>query len=178
MAKRPLPTPEQLRQLLRYEPETGKLFWLHRKADTQPQRTWNARYAGKVAGCLRPDGYIHVSIMGRVVFAHRVAWVLHYGAWPEGVIDHSNGIRADNRILNLRQVSPSENCRNMAMNRQNSSGHSGVSWHKGDKKWRAYVQVDGKHIHLGNFESKDAAAEVAKSERDKRGFSQRHGLSR
>lgn len=117
MASKPLPSPEVLRQLLRYEPDTGKLFWLHRAADLFPSKSaaksWNARFAG--AEALATDngqGYLAGRINGRPLKAHRVVWAISYGEWPIGEIDHINGNPGDNRIANLRAVGRTENTRN------------------------------------------------------------------
>lgn len=173
MAKRELPTPEELRQLLRYEPETGKLYWLERPlemfSDERHCKTWNKRFAGKQA--LKTDrgqGYYGGAINWRSVFAHRVIWALVYGEWPNGEIDHINGQRDDNRLVNLRNVSKTENMRNAFRSKNNTSGRTGVSWYKRTSKWIAYIGVGGKrHIVLGyykRFEDAVAARERAEIE--------------
>lgn len=167
MAKRPLPSPEELRQLLRYEPETGKLFWLPRsEADFKDSRrgrkhdaiSWNSRFAGRVAGTVCSGGYIKVSIFDRRYGAHRLAWMLHYGASPVGVIDHINGRTDDNRIANLRDVTQLENSRNARLSSNNTSGVNGVSWKRERGMWSAWIMHDGRQVHLGYFASKAEAA--------------------
>jgi hypothetical protein len=180
-----LPSPELMRKLLRYEHETGKLFWLFRTPDmfsngsqTAEQRCalWNGRYGNKEALCSTDlGGYKHGRIFHRMVTAHRVIWAIYYGAWPTGNIDHINGNPADNRISNLRQVSHKENMRNQKRRSDNKSGAVGVSWRERDHKWRAYISDVSGAKHLGSFLSKDDAI-AARAEAEKRlGYHENHG---
>ena len=105
-----------------YDPETGIIV---RKA------------TGKAAVSRDKDGYILVGFMYKKYRAHRVAWAIHHGSWPDGEIDHINGVRDDNRIENLRCVSRHENKKNTAIPSHNTSGVVGVTWHKPSRKWRA-----------------------------------------
>lgn len=186
MAKSPNLTPAQLRQLLRYEPETGKLFWRARgpewftakpcRSAEGQARIFNGQFAGREAGCLNKClGYIyvHVSSMGHVP-AHRVILAMENGEWPE-IVDHINGDKADNRLGNLRSVTQSENLRNAVKWGHNTSGVTGVSLNARDGVWRAYIKVDQKMIWLG--QSKDFADAVRlRQEAEKRyGFTERHG---
>lgn len=79
-------------------------------------------------------------------------------ALPGSEIDHVNGNGLDNRRVNLRFASRSENCSNCRPSRNNRSGYKGVHWHKGAKKWRSQIKTNGKRIHLGYFENKNDAA--------------------
>jgi len=150
-----------LRKLISYDPETGDLTWLARDADVHPndwgRRIFNAQRAGKPAFTSESHGYRQTTIMGGVFAAHRVAWAIYYGEWPRGEIDHINGVRNDNRIANLRDVTRQENCRNSALYGNNTSGHVGVTWDKNLKNWRSRIKIDGKTKHLGSFDSKDDA---------------------
>ncbi len=168
MAAKPLPSQEVLRQLLRYEPETGKLFWRERSADqmkcSDPRgagwaaNQWNSRNAGKEAfTSTDPSGYRHGKISGRLYQAHRVIWKLVYGVDPE-VIDHANRVTGDNRIENLRNCTVADNSRNYPK-RNNTSNYRGVSWVKRDQAWAARIS-DGKggKISLGNHANEVEAA--------------------
>lgn len=98
--------------------------------------------------------------MGRRQKAHRVAWAIYYGRWPHGEIDHINRDKTDNRIVNLRLCTRSENNANIQKRPKSSSSYYGVSWHKRFGKWNAYARNpsgDGK-IHVGYFESEVIAA--------------------
>ena len=168
MAKRQLPSPEVLRQLLRYEPETGKLFWKERP-EIGPQ--WNATFAGKEALIsVDKDGYLNGAVLTKRLRAHRVAWAMHYGRWPDREIDHINGAKNDNRIENLREATRSENSMNIGARRNNRSGYKGVVWNKASKKWQAGASINGKNTYLGLFDNiEDAAAAYERAARPSHG---------
>lgn len=168
-----LPSPELLRKLLRYEPKTGKLFWLYRD-DARHQ--WNARYAGAEAfTAKKSNGYKHGKIYGDIYQAHRVIWAIVHGEWPDGDIDHINGDKTNNTIANLRKVSRSENLRNAKMKSNNTSGHNGVSWDTRKSKWVAMIGFDGKQKHLGYFANIANAIAARKVAETGKGFTERHG---
>ena len=72
--------------------------------------------------------------------------------------DHIDGNTLDNRKINLRICNNAENNRNKDKPKSNTSGYKGVSWLNRIDKWRAYINVNKKQIHLGLFDSKDKAA--------------------
>lgn len=168
-----LPTIEYLHKRLRYEPETGKLFW--RDCDDM-HNSWRAKNAGKEAfTAVNNYGYRVGGIDGMGFRAHRVVWALHHGEWPSDQIDHMNGVKIDNRIVNLRDVSHAENMRNQSMRKNNKSGVTGVFWHKAARKWEARILVNGCSKYLGLF---DTIAEAANARADALrhyGFTDRHG---
>ena len=129
--------------LLRYDSETGDLFW-------KVNRT-NRVFAGDIAGRVHALGYKTVTIMGKFFYAHQIAWLLHYGELPDGEIDHINRVRHDNRLCNLREVSTSENVANGNMRRNNKSGYRGVFWRSQVQKWQAKIDCNGRRYHLGTF---------------------------
>jgi len=160
MATKVLPTPEVLRQLLRYEPETGNLFWRDRGPEWfadgceyagRACKGWNTYHAGKAAlTAISRKGYRHGRILYRAYMAHRVAWCIVHGVWPDQ-IDHISGIKDDNRIENLRNVSNAENLKNQKIRSTNTSGFIGICWSKGRGKWQAQISVDSCQLHLGFF---------------------------
>lgn len=167
-----------LLQRLEYNPGTGIFTWksrpkshFNKEAD---HGTWNTRYAGKEAGCVS-HGYIQIVINTKQYLAHRLAWMYVHGIFPKKGTDHINGIKSDNRIDNLRDVSQKENCRNRSIQSTNTSGITGVGWHKHSKKWRAYIEVDGEHISLGNYSDIEDAKTARKSAEIKYGFHENHG---
>lgn len=186
MAGTPLPSPEVLRQLLRYEPDTGKLFWKERTEDlfTSRHRSpksymngWNAKYAGKQAFTAKHNaGYRSGAIFERLFLAHRVCYAIHFGKWPENHIDHVNGDRADNRIDNLRDVTVSQNRKNVSISGNNSSGFGGVYLQKRTGRWVAETKVSGKKIYIGSFPDKDLAIAARMKANADLGFSSRHGV--
>lgn len=173
---------DTLLSLLRFDREPGKLFWRERKPEMFPSGSgrqnnscaiWNSRYAGTEAAALTRHGYLRMSILGKTVLAHRVVWAIEHGEWPNGHIDHINGIRTDNRVENLRVVSVQENNKNTSRARKNSTGACGVYRFRG--KFRAQIGSRGKQIHLGCFNTlEDAVAARRKAERDL-GFHANHG---
>lgn len=158
-----LPSPELLRQLFSYEPETGKLFWRRRAPHffktLQEFKRWNTRYANKPAFRVNPQGYVSGMIFRQMHRAHRIIWAMQYGEWPEREIDHINGDRANNRLCNLRLVTRRENTLNQKRRRNNKSGRTGVS-QLGNGKWRAYISEHGKIKHLGVFCALEDAIKV------------------
>ena len=174
-------TPEILRQLLTYCPDTGTLTWKRRARDTHPndtgRRIFNAQFPGKEAlSATNSEGYRHGRIFGKLYKSHRVAFAIYYGAWPENQIDHIDGDKANNRIENLRDVTYPENGRNAVMRASNKSGHTGVHWDKSTQKWRARIVVDNRHICLGFFEDINEAAAARREANERYGFTKRHGL--
>lgn len=176
-------TPAILRQLLRYEPETGKLFWLPRDVSCFSGKTparqaflaelWNQRYAGQEAlGAVHHSGKKHGHVLGRMLSAHRVVWAIVHGEWPSDLIDHINGDPGDNRISNLRCVTASGNMSNQKLHHNNVSGFHGVTWHKRLKRW----QVSIRRRHVGTYKTLEAAVSARLSaERDDGGFHANHG---
>lgn len=154
MTKRSLPTPEELRQLLRYEPETGKLYWKERPPEMFPSeragKSWNTRFAGKEAfTAIGTHGYRCGRAHYAELLAHRVVWAIHYGEWPEDQIDHVDSDRLNNRIDNLREATASENGMNRGRQENSTSGYKGVHWHSGNKAFHGQICVAGKRICLG-----------------------------
>lgn len=92
------------------------------------------------------------------MLVHRIAWLLHYGQWPEGDIDHINGVKTDNRIENLRVGTRASGNHNKGVNRLNSSGFRGVSWDSDRRKWAAQIKIDGKNKRLGRFKDVEDAS--------------------
>lgn len=164
---KPLPKAEYVRECLDYDPETGVLTWKQRPVshfEGSPTRAaehlcaiWNARYAGAPAGSVYVVGYLVVKVDDRPYLAHRLAWTLVTGAWPTQQIDHINRVRHDNRWVNLREVTHSENNQNQRMSRSNTSGHTGVYWHALTSKWRASIGLNNRQIHIGLFETLEEA---------------------
>lgn len=138
---------DRLNELLRYEPDTGKLFWRISKSNVS---------AGSEAGSINQEGYLKISIDGKNYLTHRIAWFLHYQEMPSLQIDHINGSRTDNRIENLRQATNSQNQRNQRKPKSNNkSGYLGVS--ANGKKWKAQIKVGGNPKYLGCFDTPEKA---------------------
>lgn len=167
----------ELRERVSYNPDTGELVWrwsdLRWFKDERAQKIWNTRYAGQRATYQRRDGRLVLTIRGKKLFAHRVAYALHNGQWPSGETDHINGDNTDNRAVNLRDVTKSGNMRNQKRHAKNTSGCTGVSTQRG--KWWAYIHNNGRQEHLGLFECKTAAVIARKAAERKYGYHENHG---
>lgn len=143
-------TVERLRELLDYSPETGEFRWR-----VSPS---NSVSSGSVAGAPDRKGYWYIQIAGARYLAHRLVWLYVNAVWPKEQIDHVNCTRADNRITNLREATPTENGENIRHAKTNSStGLLGVSWYKRTGKFTAKIKVNGKQLHLGYFYSAEDA---------------------
>lgn len=141
-------TPERLRDLLDYEPETGIFRWKVATGRTRP---------GKIAGTQNSDGYISICIDRYPYRAHRLAWAWVTGLWPAEDIDHINGQRSDNRFANLREATHWQNMHNMgARKRKDPSLPTGVTLKHG--RYHARIRVDGQVMLLGSYETKDEAS--------------------
>ena len=184
MESKELPSPELLRKILRYEPETGKLFWRKRPVEMFSSgnrgaeahcKSWNKRFAESEAFISVTEGYRIGSIFNRKVFAHRVIWAMVHGEWPKGQMDHINHDRSDNRMENFRIVTNLENSRNASIGKSNTSGIVGVGWDTNKSKWRASIGIFRKNKHLGYFDCFTAAAAARKKAEIKYGFHENHG---
>jgi hypothetical protein len=152
-------TAERAREVLSYNPETGAFMW---------RKTLNARgLVGSVAGTSRSNGYRIIGVDGVPYLAHRLAWLMVHGAWPRAEVDHANGNPGDNRLCNLREANRSQNCKNIRVPKDNTSGALGVSWFGQTQRWRARIVCDGVEISLGYFRSKDDAIAARKAAEQK-----------
>lgn len=152
---RPLPPIAELRAVFSYEPETGVIMWRER-ADMP--LCWNARQAGKPAGCITPNGYLQIRYRERGYRHHRIAWALHHGIDPGAMtIDHANRNPLDNRALNLRLASKSENQRN----RTRQPGKllpKGVKFDRARGKYKAMIRIGGgRRLESARYDTPEAA---------------------
>lgn len=156
----------ELPDLFLYDPLTGEVVW-------------KKRFSNRIKADLRlgknSKGYVSVYVKGRNYAAHRIAWAMHYGAFPDGPLDHINGDRADNRICNLRVVTTSENQKNTRLDRRNKSGVSGVRFRSDRQLWEASIRSDRKLIHLGRFRNFDDAVSIRRKAEVEYGFHANHG---
>jgi len=159
-------TQKKLKKLLHYNQDTGEFTWRVNRGGNR---------SGTVAGSMNGSGYILIQIDGKSYKAHRLAWLYEHGAWPPADMDHINHIRTDNRLDNLRPVTRSENMRNASKYSHNSSGVTGVHWHKDCKKWRAFISVDGKQLHLRLFDCSFDALVTRLLAEQKYGYHKNHG---
>lgn len=168
------PSLRSLRDALRYDEETGKLYWRQR-----PDRSnqWNSRYAEREAfTATARNGYKVGRLEGQNFYAHRIAYAIWHGEHPSADVDHVNGRRDDNRIANLRSVSRSVNQRNKKWRTNGCSGAVGVHWRADLKKWVASIGVNKKTLYLGAFREKAKAIAARQNAEAANGFTERHGV--
>lgn len=162
----PILSQELLRALLHYNPNTGIFTWLARP----PWRTSTSQ-AGTVGRC----GGIRIMVNYKLYGAHRLAWLYITGDWPKDQIDHINHIRTDNRFINLREATGSQNQRNRSLGKNNTSGVFGVHWRKDLQKWQARIQKNNKQISLGAFVNKSDAIICRKKAEIEHNYHPNHG---
>lgn len=176
MASKPNITPEHLRQLIRYDADTGKMFWRWRNGDNRQTLSWNNRFAGKEAiTANQGNGYLSGNVNNKTYLAHRLAFCIHHGYWPKGHIDHINGQRTDNRISNLRDVSPSQNQKNRKLSCNNKSGVTGVHYDKPSGNWVASINTPNGRSKLGTFAFFEDAVSSRRSAEREFGYHKNHG---
>jgi hypothetical protein len=147
---------EYIKSRLSYNGDNGVFLWRKRE---NYKGSWNARFAGKVAGSLSFYGYYIIVIDNKLYLAHRLAWVITYSEWPKEEIDHIDGDRSNNKISNLRLATSQENKMNSSIRSDNTSGLKGVSWSKCKNKWKSHINFCSKQKHLGYYEKiEDARA--------------------
>jgi len=185
MAVKQLPPTETLRQRLRYDPDSGFLYWRERApedfkptAHRSPEyiaKRWNAQRAGNKAGHedrTKKTGGVKLTLDGASYHAARVVWAIHHGAAPSHFVDHINGDRFDNRIENLREVTASENSRNKVCTIVSATGYRGV--YPRGKRFAAVAKLNGKYIRIGYFDTAEDAAAARIAFDAGRGFTARH----
>jgi len=143
---------------VRYDEKTGELIWKANRAKGK---------SGHRVGCINPDGYLQTKMAGKSVLVHRIIWKMKTGKWPENYIDHVNGNKIDNRIANLRDVTPAGNVQNCRLSKTNTSGFMGVSFDKKTQSWRAAIKFQRKSKSLGQFKTPLEAHEAYLSAKKK-----------
>lgn len=161
---------EQLKEILSYDKNTGVFTWIARVA--------NSVKIGDIAGTHDSKGYIQISIKSTLYLAHRLSWLYVNGSFPLENIDHINGIRDDNRLVNLRSVNQLENSKNTKIRFDNKSGVIGVHLHKTTGKYLAYASHNKKMIHLGSFSNIEDAISARKEAEIKYNYHENHGRSK
>ena len=130
---------------------------------------------GDVAGYIGVAGYVRMKVLCKSRSAHRMAWLYVHGVHPKGEVDHINGIKSDNRMINLRDVSCKVNSQNRKTRDDCGSGFLGVSKEKGARKYRVRIHLNGKEVCLGRFDKLSDAVKARLDADDKNGFHPNHG---
>lgn len=139
----------EIAKVISYDKETGQFKWLVNRGSHVK--------AGSSAGQPHIRGYIQITVFGMKYLAHRLAWAMSTGSWPEKTIDHINGDRSDNKISNLRLATVAENTRNGAIRAANTSGFKGVSYIPSTKRYRATITINYQQKFLGTYATAEEA---------------------
>ena len=158
-------TQDYLNHHFSYDPESGSFTY---KIPTR------RRKVGATVGKPDKDGYLTASIGCNRIIIHRAIWMMIYGEWPN-VVDHINGDKTDNRLLNIRNVTNNENLKNSRLSKRNKSGVTGVIWHKRFNKWHVGIGVNSKLKHIGYYHSYFDAVCARKSAEIRYGYHPLHG---
>jgi hypothetical protein len=133
-----------LKSILSYNPDTGLFSW----------KNLSGRKNKTTAGCFDNNGYVIIGIKlpggkSKKYGAHRLAWLYYHEEWPQNDIDHINGVKSDNRIINLRHVTRRQNQQNRANHRDGCL--PGATRHR--NKYQAQIQINKKAYYLGYFDT-------------------------
>ncbi|MFU7071295.1 HNH endonuclease signature motif containing protein [Pseudomonas aeruginosa] len=163
---------ETVAAILSYDPCNGEFTW--KKACGRRNDLVGAK-----AGSLNNSGYHRIMISGKAYLAHRIAFLLMTGELPRKQVDHINGVRTDNRWVNLREVNASENGKNQRLRRGSKVGLSGVYWSETRQSFQVFIGfTEGgqkSRRALGRFKSLFEAACARKSAELLYGFHPNHG---
>jgi len=181
----PEPSVEILEDFFDYNLLTGFLTHKYRPMkyfkSKRSYSKFNNNMVGKRAGSpydhLSKNGRRSISVFRKKYLEHRVIWALYYKEWPPKgmVIDHINGDPSDNRLDNLRLVTPRENAMNRKLSSNCKSGVSGIHKSVTRNSWVAVIWVGGRNLNLGTFINFDDAVKVRKAAEIKYGFHENHG---
>lgn len=141
-------TQEELKKFSTYNPFTGVFTKIQPYNGSSKMGSYNS------------NGYLLSMVNGIRYPNHRLAWLYMTGEWPKENIDHINGIRSDNRFINLREASKSQNCQNCVIRKDNTTKYKGVTYFKNNKKYGAQICVNGKNRYLGLFNTALEASEA------------------
>jgi len=159
-------TQSRLKEVLRYNPETGKFTWL--------VNCGKNRNCGKIAGDNKDYDYSSIRIDNILYRAPRLVFLYMTGNFPDQV-DHINHHRNDDRWFNLREVSSRENNMNLSLRKTNKSGCIGVNWRPERSCWRSRIGANDKQYVLYSGIDFFEACCRRKSAEANLGFHENHG---
>ncbi len=159
-------TQERLKELVRYEPETGVFIRLENRGRLKK---------GDEAGGIDAEGYRRLTIDGRSYKAHRLAFMYMTGRFPNQHTDHIDQDRQNNKFSNLREATPQQNSRNKKRQSSNLSGFTGVGWRNDLSIWRARIYHKNKNVNLGTFDKLSDAVLARLNAEEEYGYHANHG---
>lgn len=136
---------EYLKEHIHYNPDTGKSHWIK-----VPYKA-SAIKIGRPFGVKGIYGYLRGTINRKMYVYSRLVWFYYYGEWPKNKIDHINGIKDDNRICNLRDITQRENCHNLSIHRAGKL--PGYSYNAKKGGFISSIYFNKNTIHLGVFKT-------------------------
>lgn len=159
-----------LKELVRLDSASGKLYWKPRTADkfksggwNPPQiscKIWNTKNAGEEAFSVLSTGYFHGSLFDIKIRAHIVVYALYHNKWPEQTIDHIDGDRLNNRPINLRDVKHSHNIQNQTKPLPNNKlGVRGVV-KTPSGRYTSQMRAEKVIYNLGTYDSVEEAKQA------------------
>lgn len=134
---------EEFKEYLKYDKDTGEFTWIKKNGY---KMEINCK-----AGGINSRGYLVIAFKNRRYSVHRLVWFFEKGIWPKKIIDHINGNKLDNRIVNLREVTARQN--NLNQKRHRAGKLVGAHFNVVSGKWSSSIAIDGKSIFLGNYDS-------------------------
>lgn len=179
-------SPDYFLQAFDYCKEEGALYWAPSRPMTHfsseaAYKTYLGRFAGKRAGCAVRVGntyYRQVRLNGTLYTEHQIVWCIEYGQIPD-LIDHKDGDGLNNSITNLKSSDKVGNGKNCKIKSNNTSGVTGVYWHKVNSNWVAEGHyTDGgkkRKKSLGSYTNIEDAAKARKIWEQEQGYTDRHG---
>ena len=132
---------------------------------TYSKQTLRYSLSGNEAGTLTVNGYLTVTVLGKQFYVHRICWFLQTGKWPEGNVDHINGVKTDNCWSNLRLATHSQNGCNR-LNSANKSGCKNVYWSNTRNRWVIDITLNRVRVFHKAMEDYDEAVALAKAKMD------------
>lgn len=144
-----------LRSFLRYDADSGNFFWIEKPSPrVRP---------GLKAGYVNGHGYVMIGLHGKRYGAHRIAWAMSYGNFPDPnlFVDHVNGVKSDNSLKNLRILTNTENQQNRHKpNIRSKTGVTGVQWRPLYGHYQVRIMLNGKRIDLGCYKTLEEAIQA------------------
>jgi hypothetical protein len=145
-----------LTELLDYNQETGVFIWKVKR--------YRELAGQEIKGSLDKDGYKSIKLFQVRYKVHRLAWFYVYKTWPKNCIDHINGIKTDNKICNLRDVTKQENSYNLKKARKNNKhskflgvSYAGYGKYNIKNKWVALIRINKKTTRIGSYKTPEEA---------------------